>query len=406
MKNSTQECNRLIARLAGYTAAAGAMITLAHDANAQVVYSGMQNIPLDPLPDTLHLDMNNDAVIDFNFVGNFYSFSGTYTGPTSTFQYSVKYGNAFVLNGRTDTYNSVLLNPVTYSPRALDEDVNINAAQSYWWHAAGFTTYYAALTYGLSYNWTYLSTGGEPYETQYHIGYSAGNFAGKIKYLGVRFHIGPNMHYGWVRINAADFGSLYVVDWAYDQNPNKGIITGDKPPQVVLNAGVVSTHEKTVVVSVTFNEEVTGLSAGDFVVGNGSASNLSEWISGREYTIEVTANNPGEVSIELPADAVNDLSGNPNSAAVVSYTYEEIVTDINEISDSDFKLYPNPVSDRLTIVSETEAKIMVIDLNGRIVLNMENILEKTVDTGNLPEGIYTMKVITNEGVSVHKFVKE
>ena len=406
MKNSTQERKQLIARLTGYTATAGALLALSHNANSQVVYSGLQNIPLSSMPDdTLHLDMNNDDLIDFNFIGYLYTYSGTDTNLSSTVHYSVRYGYAFVLNGRTDAFNSVLLNSNTYFPKALDEDVNINAAQSYWWHAATHQTYFAALTYGVSINWSLLSTGGEPYETQYHMGYSAGNFMGKVKYLGVRFYIGPNMHYGWIRINAVDFGSLFVVDWAYNQTPNKGIITGDKPPQVVLNAGVVSTHDKTVVVSVKFNEEVTGLSVGDFVVGNGSATNLSEWVTGREYTLEVTANSIGEVVVELPGGAVTDLSGNPNSIASVSFTYQGSL-DVNEIENSGFKLYPNPVSNRLTVVSESAAKIIVIDLNGRVVLDMENVLEKTIDTSNLPEGLYTMKVITNEGVSVHKFVKE
>ena len=406
MKSSTQERKQLIARLAGYTATAGAMLALSNNANGQVVYSGLQNIPLDPLPDTLHLDMNNDALTDFNFIGSLYSTN--YTTATisgGAVQVSVKVGSVFVLEGRTDTYNSVLLNPVTYFPRAFDENININAAQSYWWNAAGFSTYWAALTYGVSVNWTYLSTGGQPYETQYHIGFSAGDFTGKVKYLGVRFHIGPNWHYGWIRINALEIGSLYVVDWAYDQTPNKGIITGDKPPQVVLNAGVVSTHDKTIVVSVNFNEEITGLTAGDFSVSNGSARNLSEWITGREYTIEITANNPGEVSVELPAGAVTDLSGNPNPAAAVSFNYEGSL-DINNIENSGFILYPNPVNGQLNIVSENEARIIIIDLHGRVILDMENVLEKTIDTSNLSEGLYTMKVITNDGVSVHKFVKE
>ena len=96
---------------------------------------------------------------------------------------------------------------------------------------------------------------------------------------------------------------MYVLDWAYEQTPFKGILTGDKPPQVVLNAGVVSTHQETVVVSVIFNEEVTGLTIGDFAIGNGSANNLTEWVSGKEYTVEVTANSPGEVIVELPGGA-------------------------------------------------------------------------------------------------------
>ena len=406
MKSSTQERKQLLTRLAGYTATAGAMLALSPNAIGQVAYSGLQNIPIPPLPDVLDIDMNGDAVNDFTFIENLNQTSGTYIGTFFTVHYSSKSGYVCILNGRTDTYNYVLLSTTPYyMPRAFNEDVNINYAQTYWYRAASGPAPWAALAYGASSNWTFLSSGGEPFETQYHSGSIYGNFTGGVKYLGVAFYIGPNIHFGWIRINVIDFLSMNILDWAYEQTPSKGIITGDKPPMVVLNAGVVTTHDKTIVVSVKFNEEVTGLTAGDFSVGNGSANNLMEWVSGKEYTIEVTANNPGEVIVELPGGAVTDLTGNPNPFAEVSFTYEELL-DINEINDSGFKLYPNPVTDQLNIVSETEARIIIIDLHGRVVLDMENVLEKTIDVSTLPEGLYTMKVITNKGVMIDKFVKK
>ena len=404
MKSSTQERNRLLARLAGYTATAGTMIALSPNATGQVAYSGLQNIPITPLPDVLDIDMNGDAVNDFTLEEYLSQWSGTYMAATWGVHYFGKSGWACILNGRTDTYNGVLLG-TNSMPRAFNDDEIINYAQTYWYHAFSTPYPWDALAFGSSTNWTYLSTGGEPYETHFHYGSTYGNFTTGVKYLGVGFYIGPNVHFGWIRINTVDFLSMYVLDWAYEQTPHKGILTGDKPPQVVLNAGVVSTHQKTVVVSVIFNEEITGLTAGDFSVGNGSAHDLTEWVPGKEYTVEVTANNPGDVIIELPGGAVNDLTGNPNSFAAVSFTYEGSLA-INEIDDSGFKLYPNPVTDQLNIVSETEARIIIIDLHGRVVLDMENVLETTIDASNLPEGLYTMKVVTIDGVSIHKLVKE
>ena len=404
MKSPTQERNRLLARLAGYTATAGTMMALSPNANSQVAYSGLQNIPIDTLPDTLHLDMDGDAIFDFNFVASMDEWNETYMAATWGVHYSGKDGFVCILNGRTDTYNGVLLG-TNSMPRAFKEDELINYAQTYWYHAFSYPFPWDALAFGSSTNYTFLSTGGEPYETHFHYGSTYGNFTTGVNYLGVGFYIGPNVHFGWIRINAVEFGDMYVLDWAYEQTPLKGILTGDKPPQVVLNAGVVSTHQKTVLISVIFNEEVTGLTAGDFAVGNGSADNLSEWVFGKEYTLEVTANSIGEVVVELPGGAVTDLTGNPNSIASVSFAYEGSL-DVNEVENSGFKLYPNPVSDKLTVVSESAAKIIVIDLNGRVVLSMENVLEKTIDTSNLPEGLYTMKVITNDGVSIYKFVKE
>ncbi len=72
----------------------------------------------------------------------------------------------------------------------------------------------------------------------------------------------------------------------------------------------------TFTVAVAFDEAVTGLSASDFTVVNGSAANLSG--SGADYTVEITpaldgleitADNDSYVRVSLPENAVTDLDG-------------------------------------------------------------------------------------------------
>jgi len=44
-----------------------------------------------------------------------------------------------------------------------------------------------------------------------------GKFNGQEGYIGVRFLIGPNTHYGWIRFRgAADNSSGTIIDWAYE----------------------------------------------------------------------------------------------------------------------------------------------------------------------------------------------
>ena len=63
-------------------------------------------------------------------------------------------------------------------------------------------------------------------------------------------------------------------------------------------------------VSIDFSRVVTGLTLSDFSISNGSGSNLSG--SGSMYTISITPNLSGDVTVTLPANSVVDGDNNGN----------------------------------------------------------------------------------------------
>ncbi|ABQ25365.1 Ig-like domain-containing protein [Geotalea uraniireducens] len=67
-------------------------------------------------------------------------------------------------------------------------------------------------------------------------------------------------------------------------------------------------------VTVTFSEAVTGFTAEDIVVGNGTAGAFAG--SGATYTFNVTPTANGPVTVDIAAGAALDAAGNGNSAAV------------------------------------------------------------------------------------------
>ncbi len=89
------------------------------------------------------------------------------------------------------------------------------------------------------------------------------------------------------------------------------------PPQVTLSADGSTTGPYTV--SVWVNESVTGLSASDFNISNGSISNFSG--SNQNYTFTVTPISQGNVSVSLPANSANDAAGNGNTTSNTVTTY-------------------------------------------------------------------------------------
>lgn len=74
---------------------------------------------------------------------------------------------------------------------------------------------------------------------------------------------------------------------------------------------------------------------------------------------------------------------------------------------STFEVFPNPVSDRLTVkvVNEKEAGgVHIYDLQGNLALAANNSLE--LDISTLPPGIYFVKVRGDKGVQTSKFIKQ
>ncbi len=112
------------------------------------------------------------------------------------------------------------------------------------------------------------------------------------------------------------------------------------------------------------------------------------------------------------------LSGEPyvvyedwmNSQATTVMKYDSVMVGVNERQKSKFSLYPNPATDKITIeIAEGQAPIQLsmMNLNGKKVLTRSLIKPKTqIDIGNLPSGVYFVRLTNDKTVEVGKFVKQ
>ncbi|MDR1582752.1 MAG: T9SS type A sorting domain-containing protein [Prevotellaceae bacterium] len=98
------------------------------------------------------------------------------------------------------------------------------------------------------------------------------------------------------------------------------------------------------------------------------------------------------------------------SAVKVGANYKGISSicspsNIEEIIDADFAIYPNPVTDILNIQSnEPIKKVEIFNLLGQVV--KAESYTNSVNMARLSTGIYTVKVTTDAGVNVQKVVKK
>ncbi len=83
-------------------------------------------------------------------------------------------------------------------------------------------------------------------------------------------------------------------------------------------------------------------------------------------------------------------------------------TGINEMNNKlNFAVYPDPVSDNLTIDCSQQAIIEITNIQGQLIETHTASSNKTsIDVSALPCGVYIVKVITENGVGVEKFIKE
>ncbi len=99
------------------------------------------------------------------------------------------------------------------------------------------------------------------------------------------------------------------------------IILDTQAPIVSLSSTASSlTNVSPIPVTITFSETVTGFDINDIIVGNGTKSDFSG--SGTTYTVNITPDADGTVTVDVAAGAAQDAAGNNNTAAAqLSRTY-------------------------------------------------------------------------------------
>lgn len=81
-------------------------------------------------------------------------------------------------------------------------------------------------------------------------------------------------------------------------------------------------------------------------------------------------------------------------------------TSINNVANNSCKLYPNPATDELNVEIAEEGNATVYILNAAGQLVKATNYGSSINVSALAKGVYTVRVVANEGVYVNQFVKE
>ncbi len=202
--------------------------------NAQVVYHDVNPdrtfTASASMGDTMTLDINSDAILDFYFQFRTYNTADAQAN----------------LNTLGDTLvNKVMATLVSYTDLGYAVPLALNAPI-----APGNVNFRALLDQAVLAS-AFSGTN-----------YGNCDIAGDV-YLGLRFAAGANTHYGWIRMSGISAtGSTGILkDWAYQSTPNTQILAGQGlPPQAIndLSPENVYIHATSGKLHVRFNTQIEG----------------------------------------------------------------------------------------------------------------------------------------------------
>lgn len=256
-------------KLNAYAAAAGT-IAVAGAANAQIVYTDIN--PDTVIHDSLfyNLDMDNNGQPELRFETVTYQLSSG----------SVQFAVVGVLgNPNNATIGSIYSTSYPF-PFSMNNGDSISSTNTNW----------QAQTIN----------GGVQYLGAVYGSYTYANWLGvNDKYLGVRFRIGTNTHYGWVRLSVSPGAdTITIKDYAYQTLPGVGITAGQLVgmPKYTDNPNIsIFASQHTVVIRNTEHEK-----GGIVRIVNTLGQTISETaITEENMRISLEGNAPGIYFVEV-----------------------------------------------------------------------------------------------------------
>ncbi len=133
--------------------------------------------------------------------------------------------------------------------------------------------------------------------------------------------------------------------------------------------------------------------------------------SGEMHSISLTDAEAGTngyfkvTMLETPTDAKGVItiyvydSKDKSRGDTVTFTVRKGVSGIETTVSADFKIYPNPTASEINVYTVAAAKLRIVDLQGKGVMNsdFQTAGLHTINVDNLPNGIYILK-LNEQGV--------
>ena len=399
-------------KLSSYSAFTAAVIAGVSQAKAQVIYTNLDPDVNLKFGESYILDLNNDGITDFSFKVEDAFENGRYRDEVGGYE---------LFNSVNAKSNTTSGYPYKF-PYALNNNDSINALDH--WMPYGLTDSSGGILYQTagSYN-TYIGFWKQAHD----------------KFLGLRIYKDGNFYYGWARLTVYSSRKMRIKDYAYNATPNAPILAGEGLLSICTD-NVEPNNGFNQAAAAVMNSDMSGLinpaSDQDFfkfdlpedqnnmrVTLTHLPKNYNLFLYDQNYQLVAKSTHSGKVNekiIENNATAqtyyVKVRAHNPST-----FDADSCYTLLIETSDNPFRidqnqntrdaeeivLYPNPAQDKLWISGISEsAEVIVYDMLGR-ALSVDPFGKNpalSLDLSSFPNGIYFLKVKSDSGTVIKKFV--
>ena len=253
--------------------------------------------------------------------------------------------------------------------------------------------------------WTEETSGATPAQVSYDASAQSGSYS--LYMSGKGYAVMPELNVDNVAIQDVEL-SFYVRQKKYAHRIVVGVMTDPNNPETftevaeIYNGGNYTTPVQHVVDFTSYEGEGAYIAFHNITINANSMS--FNWID--DITLSLISNENTEPEPEM---AQNE-SANTEDTEFDSYNAnsEEAFNAPNAISNfnaTQLSLYPNPTTGKVTLVADEVTMVEVYSQIGSKVASFTMNNERVIDLGNLPKGVYILRVTMPQGVAVRKVVK-
>lgn len=205
------------------------------------------------------------------------------------------------------------------------------------------------------------------------------------------------------------FQTWYLYAKEYDMG-DIVMYDGPNPPQLTINQDLSFT-----------GIEDCALISGSFIYGEGGGHSTFE-LETESYETDESGCTSGPPTYAIPELGFFDITKYceletgtdgidyfqfESYAGFYSYFRNTLILSIPHNTLESFVVYPNPTSDILFLKSNDMEiqKVSIFDINGRLVLSMNDNTIQAVDVSKLSPGMYFIQMRSSTRLHTHKFIK-
>lgn len=96
--------------------------------------------------------------------------------------------------------------------------------------------------------------------------------------------------------------------------------------------------------------------------------------------------------------------------SLLGYALGIAILSTEEVEKNNFQIYPNPATGNIlqftTKNNQTINSVSILDINGRTVLNSSSVINNQLDIQSIKQGIYFVKIQSENKTSTHKLIRQ